>query len=795
MKNKLLFSIENHLKILDSETYYAIKQVQINENEPVLFYVQNKFNFLLKNGLKNTIEENLGQWTLFLNDEENNIYANPKSILENVAFMDMSVIQNEYEYVPFVQKYLEIKKNFKEDTQKISLIEKTMNKYKYVFQKILLNTLDSSLDLINDKLNVVLKEQENCLNFIENSKTEFDENDIKTAEFIKNNRQLFSEVIELIFNLFNKAKENFMFFSNSTVNEVDFLGDIKIQNLEKEIKTLENINKFGMNYVSSRFEKRDLENKIKNLKSFINDQMNKSQRRLNYLIEWYKQAYLLDKKILTKLPKNSIQHNFIYKQYMVKKHVANSLIRRRKWFTLFSEEAFSEMKKNLDFQIKLFISNNLSFRTITKKNDFKNQVRKIINNEFFFNFDNYSDSLDYLYDRVYEEIYLTKLAINKLNKVKKEQYLDEQRILHVLKLKDQLGMLKSENAWKNNNLKKGYLETKKHSEKYVKIIQDIFANFQKIIFNYNTALIKLSEKENKTQLKTFLAKEIRYFESFNFLFESLTNFKNILFQRGTITKKQINGFLLLSQLILIFNKSDINIKTFVDDKANIGYLNKLKINLLSALMGNPKLIFISDDPKISDHQTKIEFLQTVKNICQVNNTNYVFITNNKRLFLDEYFNKIVIFDKYKEIEYGNLNTVLNHPFNDFLAVQNQIGTEELKRTNFDFIFDEVFELSENHFVISQTENIIAWQDHNTTIDTISIPYTTEATLSELDDNLSKQLKNPLDDLHFMICDMSEETKLSLKYSQEDTLIQSFQEVTSLIQLETNNDNEPKNEVF
>ncbi|WP_152996386.1 MAG1360 family OppF-related protein [Mycoplasmopsis meleagridis] len=757
MDKKILFSLENFIEIFSKDDFNAVKQIDIYEKNPTLFFVDNKDNFLFKNNALNKIftDKHTIKNLIINENDEYSIYYKDKDILPHIKILNLKDINNSNKEAVFIQKFHDIKKYFaNSNEERIKSFNETTNKYKYALRKILFNSLSQYILNINNSIKQLneLKRKIDINNFFLSEKDILE----KIDNFHSANDNLIINSVINIYEIINDLKIKFDFFIKSNDQSLDFLGDTKIKHVEESIKINKIISSKGEQYLINKLQIRD---HLKNL-DFLIDSKNKYIKRrnntyFNYLINWYKSNIANKKYILKKIKRKTSAYLLTYKELAINSHIYKLIQKNRKAFLSFNSVNLKKFKKELDFQSKLFIANNLNSNKFNKLNNFENKINKIIKKQFAINFEQYRNSNYEILNDFNSRINENKNAINKL---KKEKILTDPYPLSknvVYALNEQLKILKSEYDWKNKNIAKSYYAKLKYNPWLANSIDPFKNSYLEILNKYKILCIKTEEKFglHSPVTKAFTTK-YNYYSSFMFFFNLLVKIKNFIILKNKLTNVDVGNFLSFSNLIDILRETDVDIRKILQYNSFVSFKDNLKINLLSILITNPKLIFIVDDFNNSNLKEKIEFLNDINKLMLKENRSFVFITHNKNFIDNTIFNNIYLFNKNRLLEYGNINKIINESFYKFREVEDSQSYFLANNTLLnDYLFTDNFILENEHNAITSASDILNWYNHNTPIDTVSISYSTE---DEIENEIKNKtaLVNPLDNLEFFIADFT-----------------------------------------
>ncbi|WP_416738013.1 MAG1360 family OppF-related protein [Mycoplasmopsis meleagridis] len=757
MDKKILFSLENFIEIFSKDDFNAVKQIDIYEKNPTLFFVDNKDNFLFKNNALNKIftDKHTIKNLIINENDEYSIYYKDKDILPHIKILNLKDINNSNKEAVFIQKFHDIKKYFaNSNEERIKSFNETTNKYKYALRKILFNSLSQYILNINNSIKQLneLKRKIDINNFFLSEKDILE----KIDNFHSANDNLIINSVINIYEIINDLKIKFDFFIKSNDQSLDFLGDTKIKHVEESIKINKIISSKGEQYLINKLQIRD---HLKNL-DFLIDSKNKYIKRrnntyFNYLINWYKSNIANKKYILKKIKRKTSAYLLTYKELAINSHIYRLIQKNRKAFLSFNSVNLRKFKKELDFQSKLFIANNLNSNKFNKLNNFENKINKIMKKQFAINFEQYRNSNYEILNDFNSRINENKNAINKL---KKEKILTDPYPLSknvVYALNEQLKILKSEYDWKNKNIAKSYYAKLKYNPWLANSIDTFKNSYLEILNKYKILCIKTEEKFglHSPVTKAFTTK-YNYYSSFMFFFNLLVKIKNFIILKNKLTNVDVGNFLSFSNLIDILRETDVDIRKILQYNSFVSFKDNLKINLLSILITNPKLIFIVDDFNNSNLKEKIEFLSDMNKLMLKENRSFVFITHNKNFIDNTMFNNIYLFNKNRLLEYGNINKIINKSFYKFREVEDSQSYFLANNTLLnDYLFTDNFILENEHNAITSASDILNWYNHNTPIDTVSISYSTE---DEIENEIKNKtaLVNPLDNLEFFISDFT-----------------------------------------
>ncbi|KKB26736.1 hypothetical protein MM26B8_04560 [Mycoplasmopsis meleagridis] len=757
MDKKILFSLENFIEIFSKDDFNAVKQIDIYEKNPTLFFVDNKDNFLFKNNALNKIftDKHTIKNLIINENDEYSIYYKDKDILPHIKILNLKDINNSNKEAVFIQKFHDIKKYFaNSNEERIKSFNETTNKYKYALRKILFNSLSQYILNINNSIKQLneLKCKIDINNFFLSEKDILE----KIDNFHSANDNLIINSVINIYEIINDLKIKFDFFIKSNDQSLDFLGDTKIKHVEESIKINKIISSKGEQYLINKLQIRD---HLKNL-DFLIDSKNKYIKRrnntyFNYLINWYKSNIANKKYILKKIKRKTSAYLLTYKELAINSHIYKLIQKNRKAFLSFNSVNLRKFKKELDFQSKLFIANNLNSNKFNKLNNFENKINKIIKKQFAINFEQYRNSNYEILNDFNSRINENKNAINKL---KKEKILTDPYPLSknvVYALNEQLKILKSEYDWKNKNIAKSYYAKLKYNPWLANSIDTFKNSYLEILNKYKILCIKTEEKFglHSPVTKAFTTK-YNYYSYFMFFFNLLVKIKNFIILKNKLTNVDVGNFLSFSNLIDILRETDVDIRKILQYNSFVSFKDNLKINLLSILITNPKLIFIVDDFNNSNLKEKIEFLSDMNKLMLKKNRSFVFITHNKNFIDNTMFNNIYLFNKNRLLEYGNINKIINESFYKFREVEDSQSYFLANNTLLnDYLFTDNFILENEHNAITSASDILNWYNHNTPIDTVSISYSTE---DEIENEIKNKtaLVNHLDNLEFFIADFT-----------------------------------------
>lgn len=730
-KRKIL-SLEHYFKNNENGEMIAIPKLDFYENTSTAILLLDKIDFLMNNNIQNILMDKKAILSYFssLKNNENNdqfdIEMNKKEILKHIVFMDLKTVNNQKSDIPFVSKYLDILQQNENNLKSITKIQKMISKYSFVFKKILFNAIEDDVLLLKKHFSNFNEEQDRFINEYEQLSKKNDELELLElmAAYQDTGQKIFTLLVNDVFNIFKSVYDKFDFFQKQTFENLDFLGDENIVNLQKELFWLEKIKTSGKEAIITELKLRDLNIKKSEIAKYLNNSILASYKKWNFLLNWYKEAYKIDKKRTLNFPKNTPQYKHLVKTYLMKKFIYLKLrqIDKKSFFSITDLKTLDELRRDLDLQSKLFISNNLAPTMFVNDENIEMKVKKIIWKEFYFNFDNYFNSSDDLIYQSKDLIKNIKKEISETHKHKKNFVSNDGFELKILQIKDQIIDLKSEYAWQNEKIKSRYLETIKNGSNILNSIEEFSKNYKKITSKYLNLKNKFEkdrlqgkfknfEPSNLKQLSENHYKTATYFNSFNFLFTNLLLIKNLIVQKNELSTQQLIGIDKLLKFTGIFNNSSIEIENLIIDTETISYADRLKINFLFALNKNPRFIFITDDPSNKENKAKIDFLKTVKNTCEEQKVNFVFITDNKNLLKEEYFENLYVFIDQKEIEYGKLTNVLKNPINPWLS-KNQLQNKDilLKFFNDEYVFHDIYEIDNAHFVVGTPSNISSWDN-------------------------------------------------------------------------------------
>ncbi|WP_027120674.1 MAG1360 family OppF-related protein [Mycoplasmopsis lipofaciens] len=750
MNKRKIFSFQKCF-IKKNEEFVVIPKIDIYENVPAAIWVVDNSDTFFKNNFFNILSSEDAISTSFSYDKKSiirDIYYNKWNKFNKMDFFNMSSDeQNDYK-IPLIDKISELKKYYECPEEKLIELENTLKKYNFPIRMLIFSILNSNVFSIMEEYkkqkNEYDKYVKSLIKNLSTSDLNLAQNNIKKFKEIEN--LFFENTLKKLFDIFDFFFSKMRLYYQQSKNNIEFLCEEKIKYLKEEINVFKKIKHNSRDAILNQFKIRDLKQSNIVLHQILKEINYNSKESLDYLIHFYNKSSEISAKKMTYVEKNSLQYQYIAKQMLLENYVVKFLTRNKKFLSFLDIEFIDEIKTNLDFQIKLFINNNLSSSNILQKNFSIQKVKRIIQNEFYFKLENYKAHSRAKYDQIIDLINQNKEKIEFL-KHKKNSYstLSEyDSFINSLNIK--LSNAESEQKWKLNRLKEKYYKNIKNNK-----LEKIFSSINEIIKYINKNNRKISSfkflwknfKGNKTlenknkilNLADTLHKNSDHFSSLNFMFNYLDYLKNALFSNNLNIKKVIQDFDILFNLIDILGKVSISLNSLIKPFVNITHINKLKINFMSLISRRPKLIVIVDDLELKNKKIKNEFLKIAYDICDSKNITLFFVSSDLELIVKNNFKYMYACNKNGLLEYGLTSAILKKPINSL--VQNYMNKSSFSNSQEtqDLFFSELFDVENNHFIFA-TSNYIKNKSVN------------KNNLSSLIDisNQEKTLEKQIDDL-------------------------------------------------
>ncbi|MBZ4218505.1 MAG1360 family OppF-related protein, partial [Mycoplasma tauri] len=467
---------------------------------------------------------------------------------------------------------------------------------------------------------------------------------------------------------------------------------------------------------------RDKTNAIRILEDMLKKIKNDAIEELKYLINKYKHKMHNDKERANLFEKSSPQYRFLIKKTEVEKHIYKLLTNNFKKLQFLSVEEIHDLGKNLNYELKYFINNNLSSFHYNQKSFNIPDIRFEISENFTFNIESYITSSEQTEKNILKNIRKNKEIIAK-TKEKFYKVNDDYKFDVLIKdLKTEINQQKSRIEWRKKlekNKHDIFLKNNKEMFDLIFKTDEIFEKISKKIQKIGTPMWFLKKwifpffKGKNTDFMDFY-NEIQKFKNtyngFSSLFGKFISLLKTLLEEENISRKKIKESYLFMLFIDIFDKSGIPVSNIVSDIEDVSYFNKVKMAFISKFVNKPKLVIVEDDINNKDFIQKNKLIEDMNRIAKSHDSSFLFLTNNKEL-LNQSFDFCFMIVNNKEIEYGSIKSILTDPINPivkFNILGKNIPKDAINVSDDNFIFSDEIKINNEHFLISTYNQFKSW---------------------------------------------------------------------------------------
>ncbi|OAB48970.1 MAG1360 family OppF-related protein [Mycoplasmopsis gallinarum] len=723
MTKDLIFLLENCYYVLEQKKdYIAIPKFKIYDDESVALYLTNKSNDLINNNFEKAIRSKQNSKSVF--EYSHNIskmkFKNSE-VNKKILFLNLSKNEENHELVlPFL--FESINNNFVNNVSLQNSINKVLNNSNNEIKLMILSNLNNKLKFIINKFNDIYKLVEIFQKQTNNKKQNISEIKNLVENLFYDLQNDSTEFLNENLDLFNNVLSRFLiYFKKETNGQV--LSDKLVKNFHKQrLNYFKLLNKNDKNTVLNKYQIRDLNNLNEELKKEFKSKLNLTHNRLNYISSWYEKALWNYHKLMSLYSKKSFQFQYLLKLKVITKYVLKILKRNKRVIELLNESNLIAIKKDLDIQIRLFLVNNLTF--INEKDKInERKLNIIVENEFEFNIQSYIKNSDNNYDRYFNLIKENKQRINELKKDEKIKFFQKKYEKEIKEVQNQINFIEMEHYWRQKRIKNDFFVLLKDSKFSIKKLQNSL-NVVKNIKYFVSKTVQNLKRKNKFSYRELEDNQvIEFLEKIRNLIESLSKFLifdklliDICLQNSLPSRKQISKILQMVQLVKIINDISLPVKSLLSEISELSYVNAQKINFLSSIVENPKVIFLTDNIYNNNDAGKSEFLKNIKNYCVAQKIAFVFITDNFNLINQTSFDYLYVMSNHKVIETGTLNDLINDPINPYLKhlfknLDNSNSSFLVENNNDDknnYLFNEIYDISETHKVFAEPNQIKKW---------------------------------------------------------------------------------------
>lgn len=697
-----------------------------------------------------------------------------KKVLNNIEFFEISSIKKDEIALPLYLQFQKIKDKFNVSDAIIRDFQSAIEKYNYTLKGIIFKLIkENEIALLDefqkfDKLfGSLIKNCEEQL--INNNYPEFlkliNETKDELEEFVIN-------ILRKTFDIYASFTKKFSILYKSNKENISFFDSYELSSLEKQYEFMKKIKNPTMINVKKELTLRDNLNGIKILNNLLQQMKNNARENMKYLIYKYRNAYKTDLCRANFFEKVTNQYQFLIKKARLEKYIYKFLRYNKKYMQYLSQQEINDLTTNLDFELKLFINNNLSSISVAHKNFSIAKIDKEINENFDFNIDNYISSSNKNAESVKENI---AYNINNIKDIKKKLYkvkdnINFSKTINDLEIKIQ--RIKNEFEWRQENTKNAFLNTIQKDKRVLpdfKKIMDVNSSISKKM-NYLISMSifkKCKIGKKKIQVIPELNNSYQIIKTLKLINDSLSNtmkeiygLKALILNRQISKKDKIIKYYLFASFIDIFNKSSIPLNNLVKPFEQVPYINKVKMGFISKLVKRPSLVIVEDDILQKDINLKLEIIRVCNELTIMNNIGFVFITDEKKTITPKYFDYVYMFVNNKEVEHGTVEEVMKHPVNPSVRYnleKNHLGNMPSIMAE-DYVYTEEISVNDDHYVIAPLKYFKRWTKNSSSSNKIKNLVSNERDQRKTIITKIDKLINPFLDLEALIINYKKNDK-------------------------------------
>ncbi|WP_051622808.1 MAG1360 family OppF-related protein [Mycoplasmopsis primatum] len=768
-----------------------IKKIKIFDGEKVIFLVNDKslsfFNDNFWDILKNNPNQLVSCFAQSRSTPTIKKYLKHKKTLEKINFFNLSTVDSAYKNISLLEQFSILDHNHKISNSVMNLIQKALNKYEFIIKTYIFDLLKQKVNEFYNFFVDFEKEQQSYIKKIELN--------LKNKNYIKANTELqkyrliqeklITNVLTLIIDINKNFWDRFSFFTQTIADNVDYLGQNKLALLQEQYNFMKKIKDPTMIDVKKALVIRDKYKGIKILNEILIEIKTNAKEEIKYLIDKYRHLHKNDLLKANNFRKTTPQHQFLIKKSFVERHIYKLIKSSKNKLRFLTSEEIDNMNHNLNVELKLFINNNLSSLNYAQKTfSYKSIIREIEEN-FDFSLDSYESSSSNREKNIKENIKENLESINEIKdkffKVKDDFKFE--RI--VMDIQNNITKLQGE-------IKFNLQSSKREFDTLVSSHKKVIVDFDKITEKFNRVLSRIKQmptfwnylklgilphhiqKDSNLYIFHKELEEIKQlFLLFAKIFKKFAFTKTLLFNSGLYTKKIISDYYLFSSFIEIFNKSSIHIEDLAKPIKKVSYINKAKMAFIGQLVNKPRLVIIEDDISKNDINLKKELIRVIGELSSFKKSSFVFITNDKRLLDEKFFDYSFLFVNNKEVEHGEISQILRSPFNPIVKANLQnLKTPDNSEQTSDYVFSDEIYIGNNHYLITTLKHFKNWTIDKKQDETVDVKNLV-ADEREQEKTLSTQIENlesPLMDAETMITDLVAKPSAKNKQSQSSNKI-------------------------
>ncbi|QBF34553.1 hypothetical protein EG856_01260 [Mycoplasmopsis phocirhinis] len=713
-KNKKILTIENLFQPAKNKNYVFIPQLNLFKNTANAFLIIDENTELFKKQFKTIINKKNNIKILYEYNEYKDVvcHSDTKTIDKKISFYNLETPQSSENNISIVREYQRIKRNYQYNIQTIQWLFKILNTYQYQLKTEILSVFETKINSLHTLISDLKRDSQIMSNkfwqiFTQNSTVELN-NQILT--YIENqkyyNELIMGEFLDLFRTIYNISLN----ISSRYWKSPEFNTKIDLEKKQKRLQILLKMQKTNKETIKRELYLRDIKSLLKHLIQLKTFKRINCKKTMTSLISWFKKSVIIDQEKYNYFINSPAQTRYIVKQILLKKYIAKLVHKKLLSLRYLEHKDIDELKNNLISRLNLFISNNLSNKNI-EQNFNSTKIKKIISNEFWFDFTPYIEISRFNQELFNNQIKNLRNKYRKISQKKLNVFGIENYKEQIKNAKNNLELLNEEFEWKKSLLQS---EFKQFNSKHKLINNKIkFIKFYyKTINDYND---KIAQKINNLNINPNFQNDYKQMfqqieNSFNtlksvaFLFEYLELLREFIFTKFTLSKTNLIKIDLFTKLIQILNSAAFSNNSLTKTFNNISLISRLKMSFLAELKEETQIVFISDDENIKDQNLKSEFLRIVGEIAKKNNLTYTFITNDRSIVEFQNFDNIYVFFDNKLIEFGNKEKIFNNPlhpvFHSWLH-----NTKGVEFNSHNYIFNECFKYDQQHYLIASNSEI------------------------------------------------------------------------------------------
>lgn len=736
MNKEKVFSIEKCYKATkDKDNYIDLPLINVYQNTRHAIFISDKSKDLLGDKFINLVKFNKNQIISNYSfevtsratntDLKRNIYFGDKDkkLFNGVGFLNLATSVDIQDEIPLISKYNEISNYSDFSNSLVSSLEQTLYKYAYPLKTMALQLLKENIGEMANGINIFKTNYVKLCNDIYKNLNKYSPKELLNKS-VKANEMLelfLAKSLKTYTDFFESFFSKFEYFFDATQSNIDYLGDVEIKNLKTRLNYVKLLNTYSRNTVDNMLALRDTRESIDILNKVYDRIYHNGKQRIKAMLNKYNEAGVIYTNKALYFNADNAQSQYLLKKAILSKYIYNFLKKKANSLIFLTKSEVDDLIANLDLEIKLFISNNLSSANLNLKYFAVSKINRIINEEFYFNLDNYIIHSETRKDELNVEIKRDNGKYTSLKLIKKATTNDHLYDAEIKRIKEQIDYSISTSDWKNKRIQNEFYKLLRSGTKInsnFKVLVEAYKECQKTTSKFKcpsalsffTLLNKNKNNPDFVKALKNINRLYKLFASYTIFYDKIVLVKSVVYGRMLLSNNFIINFLKFYRFVELLNKSSIDIGSLVKTFDSLPSSSRMKLNLISLVVTKPKVLFICDDPYFTDIKAKKEFLRVAEELCLNATSSYVFVTNDRRVIDQNYFDYLYVINNNKEVEFGLSNLVINSPISPYVKkdLNNQEISQEILKNPIDFIYSDIFDVEDDHFIVSPSRYFKTW---------------------------------------------------------------------------------------